>query len=77
MIQQGRLQVHWHYSSNLHRAATVEHLAQAFIGSLGELIDFGLEADTEPDESPALTAANLALSDLEKIKQRLAGRQKS
>ena len=77
MIQQGRLQVHWHYSSNLHRAATVEHLAQAFIGSLGALIDFGLEADTEPDESPALTAANLALSDLEKIKQRLAGRQKS
>ena len=77
VIQQGRLQVNWHYSRNLHRAATVERLAQGFIASLGELICFGRKAEFEPAESRALSAANLALSDLAKINQQLAGKKKS
>ncbi|MCG8348343.1 MAG: amino acid adenylation domain-containing protein, partial [Chloroflexales bacterium] len=34
----GRLQMEWSYSANLHRQATVEHLAQEFIAALRNLI---------------------------------------
>jgi amino acid adenylation domain-containing protein/non-ribosomal peptide synthase protein (TIGR01720 family)/FkbM family methyltransferase len=34
----GELQVHWGYSENLHRRATIEHLANAFLKALRALI---------------------------------------
>jgi amino acid adenylation domain-containing protein/non-ribosomal peptide synthase protein (TIGR01720 family) len=39
MVSGGQLQFAWSYSDQLHQRATIQHLAQAFVGALRRLID--------------------------------------
>ncbi|HEX2252381.1 MAG TPA: amino acid adenylation domain-containing protein, partial [Thermoanaerobaculia bacterium] len=66
LVADGRLQVHWSYSRNLHRRATVEKLAAGFLEALRTLAAEGAEtaethaAETRPAVASATPAAEAA-----------------
>jgi amino acid adenylation domain-containing protein/non-ribosomal peptide synthase protein (TIGR01720 family) len=69
-ISQGRLQMNWTYSENLHRHSTIEELAQGFLSALRAIIAHSQSSDTggfTPSDFAEFQQSQWNQSDLEAI----------
>ncbi|MBD2095648.1 amino acid adenylation domain-containing protein [Trichocoleus sp. FACHB-591] len=72
IIAERQLRVHWTFSNAIHQAATIENLTQQFHENLRSLLS--LKQQTPPTSS--FSAANLSLSDLQKLMAQLQSGKK-
>lgn len=69
-IMDGQLRMHWTYSTNVHSAATVQHLADSYIAELRALIEHCVSKEAREYTPSDFPRARLSQSDLDKfIKQ--------
>lgn len=72
MIVDGRLQVTWTYSENIHRRSTVEGLARGFIESIGTFINHSKSQEVVGYTPSDFPNARLSQQDLDRFLARLA-----
>jgi non-ribosomal peptide synthase protein (TIGR01720 family) len=67
LVTQGQLRLYWTYSEAIHRRATIEHLANAFMATLRQLIQHCLAGDSNgytPSDFPHMQLSQDALDQL-------------
>ena len=70
-VRDGLLVSNWIYSRNCHKAATVEALAERFVGSLRSLVEHCREAASQGRGAQKFSAGRLSQQDLDAIRERL------
>lgn len=66
-IMQGQLSCHWLYNTQVHKAQTIEQLAQNFIGNLTRLIDHCCSIDTTNYTPSDFSAVDLEQDELDAV----------
>ena len=67
VIAEGRLQVIWNYSRNLHNSGTIERLAEEYIQALSRLIRVPHPSGAKEDVAPDFPLAKLKQSELDRL----------
>ena len=71
-VSGGRLQLDWTYSVNVHRAATVEQLAESYLQSLRDIVRYCSEAEAGGFTPSDFPAAELSQEELDQLIQDLS-----
>jgi non-ribosomal peptide synthase protein (TIGR01720 family) len=70
-IMDGQLRIHWTYSENVHRAATIQRLSDGYIAELRALIEHCVSKEAREYTPSDFPRARLSQSDLDKFIQQI------